>query len=65
MPYHVYTRSGSGAFGVIVDTARQALQKAAELAEEGHSDVVFKDLLGNILNRAALVALAGNEEPLS
>jgi hypothetical protein len=33
MPYHVYTRSGSGAFGVIVDTARQALQKAAELAE--------------------------------
>ncbi|MGY3618376.1 hypothetical protein [Bradyrhizobium sp. USDA 10063] len=63
MPYHVYARHGSGAFGVIVETARQALEKAAQFAEEGHPDVAFKDLLGNILDRAALIALAGDEEP--
>jgi hypothetical protein len=35
MPYHVYTRSGAGALGVIVETAREALAKAAEFLEEG------------------------------
>jgi hypothetical protein len=46
MPYHVYSRQGPGAFSVIVETARQALEKAAQFAEEGHPDVVFKDLPG-------------------
>lgn len=62
MAYHVYARNGPGAFGIIVGSARQALEKAAQLAEEGHSDVVFKDLLGNILDRAAMVALAGQDD---
>jgi len=53
-----------GAFGVIVDAARRALEKAAQLAEQGSSEVVFKDLLGNILNAAAVAALAGDEEAL-
>jgi nitrogenase subunit NifH len=61
MPYHVCTRSGHGALGIVVDTARQALEKAAQFAEEGHSEVIFKDVLGNIVNRATLVALAGEE----
>jgi hypothetical protein len=48
----VYTRSGAGALGVIVETAREALAKAAEFLEEGHREVIFKDLLGNVLDRA-------------
>jgi hypothetical protein len=45
MPYHIYTRNGVGAVGVIVETAREALAKAAEFLEEGHREVIFKDLL--------------------
>jgi hypothetical protein len=35
MAYHVYTRSGVGAAGVIVETAREALAKAADFLEDG------------------------------
>ena len=42
----MYTRSGAGALGVIVETAREALVKAAEFLDEGHGEVIFKDLLG-------------------
>jgi hypothetical protein len=58
MPYHVYTRSGVGAVGVIVETAKEALAKAAELLEEGHREVIFKDLLGNVLDRTVVVIMA-------
>ena len=58
MPYHVYTRSGAGALGVIVETAREAIAKAAEFLEEGHGEVIFKDLLGNVLDRAVVVTMA-------
>jgi hypothetical protein len=58
MPYHVYTRSGVGAVGVIVETAREALAKAAEFLEEGHREVIFKDLLGKLLDRAVVVTMA-------
>jgi len=44
MPYQVYTRSGVGALGVIVETAKEALAKAAEFLEDGHREVIFKDL---------------------
>jgi hypothetical protein len=44
MPYHVYTRSGAGALGVNVETAREALAKAAEFLDKGHREVIFKDL---------------------
>ena len=47
MPYHVYTRTGPGAFGVIVETVRsQAVAKKAQPVHDGH-DVQIKDLLGN------------------
>jgi hypothetical protein len=62
MPYHVYTRSGAGAVGVIVESAKEALAKAAEFFEDGHPEVIFKDLLGNILDRAAVAALAEGEK---
>jgi hypothetical protein len=62
MPYHVYTRSGVGAVGVIVETAREALAKASEFLEGGHGDVIFKGLLGNVLDRAVVVTLAEIED---
>ena len=62
MPYHVYTRSGPGAFGIIVETAREALAKAAQFGDEGHPEVLIKDLLGNILAHAAIAALAEGED---
>jgi hypothetical protein len=62
MPYHVYTRSGVGAVGVIVETAREALAKAAEFLEDGHGEVIFKDLLGNVLDRAVVVTMSGTED---
>ena len=62
MPYHVYTRSGVGAVGVIVETAKEALAKAAEFLEEGHREVIFKDLLGKVLDHAVVVTMAGIED---
>ena len=62
MPYHVYTQSGPGAFGVIVETARDALAKAAQFADDGHPDVLIKDLLGNILPQDAVTSLAKGED---
>lgn len=62
MPYHVYTRSGTGAVGVIVETAREALTKAAAFLDDGQREVIFKDLLGNVLDRAVLVTMAGTED---
>jgi hypothetical protein len=58
MPYHVYTRSGGGAVGVIVETASEALAKAADFLEDGHREVIFKDLLGNVLDRTVVVTVA-------
>jgi hypothetical protein len=61
MPHHVYTRSGVGAVGVIVETAREALAKAAAFLDEGHREVIFKDLPGNVLDRAVVVTMAESE----
>lgn len=61
MPYHVYTRSGGGAVGIIVETAREALAKAAEFVEDGNADVIIKDLLGNVLDHAAVLAQANSD----
>ena len=40
----MYTRSGAGALGVIVETVREALAKVAEFLEEGHREVIFNVL---------------------
>jgi hypothetical protein len=50
-----------GAVGIIVETAREALAKVAEFVEDGNSDVVIKDLLGNVLDRATVAAQAESE----
>jgi hypothetical protein len=60
MPYHVYTRSGTGDVGVIA--AREALAKAADFLDDGQREVIFKDLLGNVLDRAVIVTMAGTED---
>jgi hypothetical protein len=44
-----------------VETAREALAKAAEFVEDGNPDVIIKDLLGNVLDRATVVAQAEAE----
>ena len=51
-------RTGAGALGVIVETAREALAKAAQFLEEGHPEGIFKDVLGNVLDRALVVTTA-------
>jgi hypothetical protein len=61
VPFHVYTRRGIGAVGIIVETAREALAKAAEFVEDGNPDVIIKDLLGNVLDSATVVAQAEAE----
>lgn len=38
MPYHVYTRGGPGAVGVVFETAKDAIAKAAEFLD-GHRQV--------------------------
>jgi putative phosphoesterase len=40
----------------------EALAKASEFIEGGHRDVTFKDLLGNVLDRAVVVTLAKIED---
>jgi hypothetical protein len=62
VPFHVYTRRGIGAVGIIVETAREALAKAAEFLEDGNPDVVIKDLLGNALDHAKVLAQAEAEQ---
>jgi hypothetical protein len=42
MPFHVYTRSGPGAVRVIVETAREALAKAADFLEDGQREVTLQ-----------------------
>jgi hypothetical protein len=48
------TRNAAGA----VRPRRTRSRKAAEFLEDGHPEVIFKDLLGNIKEHAAVVALA-------
>jgi hypothetical protein len=47
---------------VIVETAREALAKAADFLDDGQREVIFKDLLGNVLDRAVVVTMAGTED---
>jgi hypothetical protein len=57
VPFHVYARWGIGAVGIVVETASEALAKVVD----GNSDVVIKDLLGNVLDRATVAAQAESE----
>jgi hypothetical protein len=65
VPYHVYAKSGAGSFSVIVETAREAIAKAAEFVEDGHAEAVIKDLAGNVLPHPSVSALADGEDGAS
>ena len=62
MPFHVYTRSGASAVGIIAETAREVLAKATDFLDDGQREVIFKDLLGNVLDRAVVVTMSGTED---
>jgi hypothetical protein len=59
VPFHVYKRRGIGAVGIIVETAREALAKAARGRKPGRG---IKDLLGNAVDHATVVAQAEAEQ---
>lgn len=54
VPYRVQATSNNSAVVVIVETATEALAKMAELIELGCSDVVTRDLDGQIVDHARL-----------
>jgi hypothetical protein len=56
VPYRVQTKLKESTSGVIVEPAKQALQKIAELTDLGHTEIVVKDLLGEVVDRATLEA---------
>jgi hypothetical protein len=45
MPYEIHARVNGSAFSVVVETAKDALAKLAELADLGHAEVVVRDCL--------------------
>ena len=61
MPYRIYARFKDSAFSVIVETARDALAKIAELTElPDHVEVGAKDLSGAVVDITDLQTLAGS-----
>jgi hypothetical protein len=54
MPYWIHAKIKDSAFSVVVETAKDALAKLAELADFEHIEVSAKDLLGNVLDPATL-----------
>jgi hypothetical protein len=58
MPYEVRA-AGEGAFSVVIETAKQALEKVDELFELAHvEDVSVRDWSGKIMDLGALEAEA-------
>jgi 2-polyprenyl-3-methyl-5-hydroxy-6-metoxy-1,4-benzoquinol methylase len=50
-------RQGQGQLvSVVVETAKDALSKLAELADSGHTEVLAKDFLGKVIDVATLRA---------
>ena len=56
MPYWIHAKVKDSSFSVVVETAKDALSKLAELADSGHAEVVAKDLLGMVIDMATLRA---------
>ena len=59
---HAKIKDSDGAFSVVVDTAKDALAKLAELAESDQVEVAAMDLSGIIIELATLQAEA-NKAP--
>jgi hypothetical protein len=54
MPYWIQAKVKDGAFSVVVETAKGALAKLAELAESEHTEVAAMDLSGTLIELATL-----------
>ena len=54
MPYQVHAKVNGSAFSVVVETAKDALAKLAELTDLGHAEVVVRDLLGKVIDPSIL-----------
>ena len=62
MPYWIHAKIKGGAFSVVVETAKDALAKLAELGESEHTEVAAMDLSGSVIDLATLQAEA-NQAP--
>ena len=62
MPHWIHAKVKDGAFSVVVETAKDALAKLAELGELEHTEVVAMDLSGSVIELATLQAEA-NQAP--
>ena len=58
MPYWIQAKVKDGAFSVVVETAKDALVKMAELAETDRIEVAATDLSGTVIDLATLQAEA-------
>jgi hypothetical protein len=58
MPYWIHAKVKDGAFSVVVETAKDALAKLAELAETDRIEVAATDLSGAVIELATLQAEA-------
>ena len=56
MPYWIHSKIKGSAVSIVVETAKDALAKLAELTESGHTDVVARDLSGAVIGLTALHA---------
>ena len=58
MPYGIHAKIKESAFSVVVETAKDALAKLAELTEAGHSEVAARDMSGAMIGLTTLQAEA-------
>ena len=58
MPYLIQAKLKDGGFSVVVETAKDALVKLAELAETDRIEVAATDLSGTVIDLATLQAEA-------
>jgi hypothetical protein len=56
MPYWIHAKVKDGAFSVVVETAKDALAKLAELAETERIEVAATDFAGTVIELATLQA---------
>jgi hypothetical protein len=58
MPCWIHVKIKESAFAVVVETAKDALAKLAELTEVGHSEIAARDMSGAMIGLTTLQAEA-------
>lgn len=58
MPYRIHSKIKGSAVSIVVESAKEALAKLAELTECGHTEVAAKDLSGIVIELSTLQAEA-------